>query len=139
MKRNPTLDSIITRDIETVQHGQPLSEVARLFREKDYHHAPVLDGRKPVGMISYNDIMRLIYDADNTDSHAIDNLLDTQFSIDKVMNKELTLLPLGTTIREAAQTLIDHHQHSVVIVDTDGDIAGILTSSDLIKHLIALI
>lgn len=139
MKRNSKVDSIITQNIETVQQGQSLSEVARLFREKDFHHAPVLDGRKPVGMISYNDIMRLIYDADNTDSHAIDHLLDNQFSIGEVMSKDLTVLPLGSSVREAAQMLIDHHQHSVIIVDSGGDIAGILTSSDLIRHLIALI
>ncbi len=139
MKRHISLDSIITRDPQTVQQGQALSEVTRLFREKDIHHIPVLDGRKPGGMISYQDIMKLIYDADHADARAIDHLLDSQFSIGQVMNRELTALPLGASIREAAQTLVDHRQHSVVIVDRNGEIAGILTSSDLIRHLIALL
>ena len=139
MKRNISLDSIITRDLETVQQGQPLSEVARLFRERDIHHVPVLDGTKPVGMISHSDIMRLIYDADNADARAIDHLLDSQFETRSVMKKELTRLPLGASIREAAQTLIEQHQHSVVVVDQEGDIAGILTSSDLIRFLLTVI
>lgn len=138
MKKHATFDSILTSDIETVQKGQPLSEVARLFREKGFQHMPVLEGRKPVGMISQNDIMRLIYDADHADSRAIDHMLDDMFSIEEVMVKDLTLLPLGGSICEAAQTLIDHDQHSVIIVDQTGDIAGIVTSSDLIKHLITL-
>ena len=138
MNKNNTLDTILTSDIETVQKGQALSEVARLFREKDFQHVPVLDGRKPVGMISQNDIMRLIYDADHTDSRAIDHMLNDMFAIEEVMKTDLTLLPLGGSIREAAQTLIDHNQHSVIIVDRIGDIAGIVTSSDLIRHLITL-
>ena len=138
MKKNNTLDSILTPDIETVQKGQALSEVARLFREQDFQHVPVLDEWKPVGMISQSDIMRLIYDADHTDSRAIDHMLDDMFSIEDVMSKELTLLPLGGSIREAAETLIEHNQHSVIIVDRIGDVAGIVTSSDLIKHLITL-
>lgn len=139
MKKNTTLDSIITHEIETVQQGQSLSEVARLFREKNFHHVPVLEGRRPVGMIAYNDIMRLIFDADHADARAIDSMLDHQFTIDQVMNRELTVLPLGSSIREAAQTLLDHGHHSVVIVDGAGEIAGILTSSDLIRYLISMI
>lgn len=139
MKRNISLDSIITRDLETIQQGQPLSEVARLCRERDIHHIPVLDGRRPVGMIAHSDIMRLIYDADHADARAIDSLLDSQFDTRSVMRTDLTMLPLGASIREAAQTLLDHHQHSVIIVDQQGDIAGILTSSDLIRFLLTLI
>lgn len=137
MKKNIIVDSILTSDIDTVQKGQSLSEVARLFREKNFQHVPVLEGRRPVGMISQNDVMRLIYDADHTDSRAIDHMLDDMFSVEDVMTKDLTLLALGAPVREAAETLLEHNQHSVIIVDTIGDIAGIVTSSDLIRYLVA--
>lgn len=139
MKRNATLDSIVTRDIETVQKGQPLSEVAKLFRSRDFEHVPVLEGRRPVGMISRGDIMRLIYDSVGADSRAIDRLLDSQYDVEGVMSADLTTLALGSHVRDAARAMVDEDRHSIVVVDQEGSIAGIVTSSDLIRHLLALL
>ena len=59
MKKNESINVILTRDVISVHSGQKLSDVNQVFKTQPIHHMPVLDGAKPVGMISTNDIFKL--------------------------------------------------------------------------------
>jgi CBS domain-containing protein len=43
------------------------------------------------------------------------------------------------TIREAADKLADGARHSLPVVDEEGRLLGIVTSTDLIEHLLRLL
>ena len=130
------IDSILTKQVITVHLKQKLSYVNKIFRENMIHHIPVLDGKKPIGIISTNDIFKLIYNIDKQDNRMIDAILDHNFTIADAMSKDLVTLSVSSTIKDAASILQFSTIHSIIITNKTGEFAGIVTSTDLIRYLL---
>ena len=136
MKRNESVSHIMSTELVTVHLGNKLSEVHTLLRARKIHHVPVVDGRRFIGLLTASDLLRLSWgDPYALDPREIDVLLDTQ-EIREVMQEDVkTILP-GARIREAAQALADGSFHSLPVVDENGDLVWIVTSTDLIRYLL---
>jgi len=50
----------MTRDPETVQTDTSLGDAAGLMVRGGYRHLPVVDGTRPVGIVSIRDLMRVV-------------------------------------------------------------------------------
>ena len=135
MIENIKVRDIMTSDVMSVHDSEKLSAVARIFRENPIHHVPVLKGKKPVGIISTQDIFKLIFDFDSTDTRMLDTLLDHTYNIKDVMTDKLVIFEEESTLKEAAKILSDSSLHSLLIVDKKGDLTGIVTTTDLIRFL----
>ncbi len=135
MIENIKIKEIMTSDVMSVHDSEKLSAVARIFRENPIHHVPVLKGKKPVGIISTQDIFKLIFDFDSTDTRMLDTLLDHTYNIKDVMTDKLVIFEEESTLKEAAKILSDSSLHSLLIVDKKGDLTGIVTTTDLISFL----
>ncbi len=134
MKKHESIQKVMTTNPITIQKGQKLSEVNAIFREHNIHHVPVLDHKKPVGIIAEADLLRLIYDAGNTDSRMQDSMIDQQHTINDVMTTDLKTLNTSSTVRDAAELLSDSRYHSVIVLENE-NLAGIVTTTDLIHYL----
>lgn len=135
MKRNEPIKSIMATDPLAVNITQKLSEVRKLMSDEQIHHVPVVSGTKLVGLLSATDMVRLSFSAYGADQRAVDAMLDHEFTIEKVMNTELTTIKDSGTIRDAAKILREGAFHSLPVVDADGSLVGIVTSTDLIRYL----
>lgn len=135
MIENSKIKEIMTSDVMSVHDSENLSAVARIFRENPIHHVPVLKGKKPVGIISTQDIFKLIFDFDSTDTRMLDTLLDHTYKIKDVMTDKLVIFEEESTLKDAAKILSDSSLHSILIVDKKGDLTGIVTTTDLIRFL----
>lgn len=135
MIENSKIKEIMTSDVLSVHDSENLSAVARIFRENPIHHVPVLKGRRPVGIISTQDIFKLIFDFDSTDTRMLDTLLDHTYKIKDVMTDKLVIFEEESTLKDAAKILSDSSLHSILIVDKKGDLTGIVTTTDLIRFL----
>ena len=126
----------MTANPTTIERGQPISEAYEILKHAPFHHLPVLDGDAPVGMLSSTDILRLAYDVDGTSERALAVFLDHQFNIDDAMTPELATLPDTATVKEAAQLLSDGTIHSVIVLEQNGRLGGIVTTTDLVRYLL---
>ncbi len=135
MKRTP-ITKVMSADLTTIQRGQRISEAYEIFKNAPFHHLPVLDGKTPVGVLSSTDILRLAYDVDGTDDRALDAILDHQFTIDNAMTPDPSTVPETATVKEAAELLSDGAIHSVIVLGESGDVAGIVTTTDLVQFLL---
>ena len=132
---NIKVKEIMTADVISVHDNQNLSAVARIFRENTIHHVPVLKGKKPVGIISTQDIFKLIFDFDSTDTRMLDTLLDHTYKIKDVMTGKLVIFDEDSSLKDAAKILSDGSLHSIMIVNAKGDLTGIVTTTDLVRFL----
>ena len=57
-----TAGEVMTPDVVTVGPDATILEAARLMQDSQVRHLPVLDGGKPVGIISIRDLMRVVVD-----------------------------------------------------------------------------
>lgn len=135
MKHKPQLSDVMTANPQTVHLGQPLSEVYDLLQNQDFHHVPVMDGDEPVGLISATDILKLVYDVEGNDDRMLRTMLDHQFTLEDAMSVNLLTVRIDGQLRDAVDHLSSGAVHSVLVLDAEGGLAGIVTSSDLIRQL----
>ena len=126
----------MSANLTTIQRGQPISEAYEILKGAPFHHVPVLDGDVPVGVLSSTDILRLAYDADGTSERRLEVFLDHQFTIEDAMTSNLSTLPDTATVKDAAEKLSDGAMHSVIVLDQNGHLGGIVTTTDLVRFLL---
>lgn len=136
MKKHEPISKIMSTNLVTVHHGDPISKVRQLASEHGVHHIPVVSGDQLVGIISWSDILRVSFgDTFQTDQRAVDATLDHTFTIEQVMQKNPTSLQETATVRDAAEILARGEFHAVPVVN-GGKLVGIVSSTDLIKYLL---
>jgi CBS domain-containing protein len=137
MKRNEPVSKIMSTNLVTVRHGEPISKVRELIREHGIHHIPVVSGQKLVGMISNSDVLRVSFGAAfNTDERAVDATLDHTMTIEQLMQKDPISVRENAPIREAAAVLVKGDFHSLPVVGEGNKLVGLVTSTDLIRYLL---
>jgi CBS domain-containing protein len=137
MKRNESVTHIMSKALLTAHEGMKLSEVHHLLQEHRIHHVPVVSGKKFVGMITANDLLRLSYgDPYKQDPRTTDALLDTQ-SIREAMQEDIKTIAPGATVREAAEILSTGGFHGLPVVDEHGELVGLVTTVDLLRYFVA--
>ena len=133
--RTEPVSTVMTTAIVSIDRDQPLSEAYHALQGASYHHIPVLDGDRPVGMLSSTDILRLVYDAEGVSDKMLTSMLDHQFTIDDAMSEDLVTLTESATVHDAAELLADGKRHSILVLNPDGSLAGIVTTTDLVRYL----
>lgn len=137
MRKNVSIQQLMTpaAELETVHVEQPLSKVRQLLADTTVHHVPVVSGDKIIGLISATDMLKMTFTAYGGDERSFDAYLDHEFTIDGVMTKSLITLNKDQSVRDAAELLAEGTFHSLPVVDEEGKLVGMVTSTDLIKHL----
>jgi CBS domain-containing protein len=136
MKKHEPISKIMSTDLITVHHGDPISKVRQLASMHGVHHIPVVSGDQLVGIISWSDILRVSFgDTFETDQRTVDATLDHTFSIEQVMKKNPVSLQETATVRDAAEILARGEFHAVPVVN-GGKLVGIVSTTDLIKYLL---
>lgn len=137
MKHHEPISHIMSTQLVTVHHGDPISKVRKLMQETGVHHIPVVSGDQLMGIISWSDILSLSFSqALGADERAVDAMLDHSMTLEQVMKKDPVTLPHDGTVRQAAEVLASGGFHSLPVVSA-GKLVGIVTSTDLIKYLVA--
>ena len=135
VKNKPKLSDVMSTEPVTVHLSQPISDVYILLQSHSFHHVPVVDGAKPVGLISATDILKLVYDVEGHDERMLRTFLDHQFTIEDAMSTDLIMMKQDEPLRVAVKHMSSGQVHSVLVVDDLGELTGIVTSTDLIQQL----
>lgn len=138
MKKNESITRIMTDKLTTVHDAEPVSTLRKIFEQQNIHHIPVVSGENLVGIVSWNDFMRISFgEFGNQDAEGLDAILDHTYQMRDVMNKSPVTLEKTGTIRDAARLLGANSFHSLPIVE-DEKLVGIVTTTDLVQYLAEL-
>lgn len=135
----PDLVSVImTKNVITLSKSDDLMTAEKLFKENKIRHIPVVEDKKIIGMLSYTDLLRISFaDAIDDDEEHVDAVVYNMFTIEQVMAKQLVSVPVDATVREVAEILSKREFHALPVVD-NGELKGIVTTTDLVDYLLGL-
>ncbi len=102
----------------TVRPTQSLREALGTMREHDVSGLPVVEGDKPVGILTARDIR-------------FERNLDQPVSA--LMTRELVTVPPGVTVDRAKELLHMHRIEKLVVVDESGRLEGLITIKDILQ------
>lgn len=136
MKKRTPISAIMTSDVITLNYNDDLTTAEMLFKSNHIRHIPVVSDNRVVGMLSYTDLLRISFaDAVDDEEHMVDTVVYNMFTIEQVMAKNLVKVSSDTLIKDVAEILSNNEFHAMPIID-DGELVGIVTTTDLINYLI---
>jgi CBS domain-containing membrane protein len=131
------VSEVMTTTVQTAGVGDSLSKVRSMVADGHFHHVPILNGTKLVGMISSRDLVQIYrYIAPNGSSSSEFDLADEP-SIANSMTTDLVTMRADESIEKAINTLGDGRVHSIVVLDEQDILVGIVTNIDLLEYLFA--
>ena len=116
---------IMTKTIVTVEHTKSSTEAAKLMSEKAISSLFVVRDGEPVGIVTERDFVKKICAA---------GIQASETKISEIMSKITTTAEPETPIDVAVQRMINHKIRRLPVID-NGKIVGIITVTDLAKHL----
>jgi len=134
MKKRELVSAIMTTNPITVHLNRSVRDVAKIFEEKSIRHVPVVSGKDLIGMISKNDIERISFVAGQQDSSINTQIFDG-LNIEQIMTKQVDTVETKDEIRDAAK-LLSAGKYNALPVIQDGQLQGIVTSTDIINYLL---
>jgi CBS domain-containing protein len=116
---------VMTREVRTLTPETTACAVATLFADHSIGSAVVVDDAgDPVGIVTESDVMRQV--ADGADISAV--------RVDSFMTTPLITVTTTEDIHRAATVMKENSIRRLPVVD-DGDLVGILTTTDLTHYL----
>ena len=115
---------VMTSKVVTLSPHHSFSEAANLMNDRYFRHCVVVDAQgKIVGVISDRDILRALARNPNARSK----------SLDQIMTRNPITVRRDTPIAEAVSKIVSKRINCLPVIDEDGGVCGIITSTDLLK------
>lgn len=115
---------VMTAKVVTLSPHHGFSEAAKLMNNRYFRHCVVVDARgQIVGVISDRDILRALARNPNAQSK----------SLDQIMTHNPVTVRRDTPIAEAVSKIVSKRINCLPVVEEDGSVCGIVTSTDLLK------
>ena len=131
-----TVANWMTKDPITIPQDASIIEAIHLMKEKGIRRLPVMAGGRLAGLITE----RMIKDytpgkATSLDTWEVHYLL-SKTPVREAMNPKPYTVRAETPLAEAAMLLRDRKLNGVIVVDSVGHLAGLLTTTNALEALI---
>lgn len=121
-----------------VAPGDTLRKARQLIKDHGLRRFPVIEDGRLVGMVTDRDVRQAdISSAVVQERRYVDYILD-RIQVGGIMTSNPITVAPGTSIREAADLILENKIGGLPVVH-DGRLVGIITETDLIKALIAML
>ncbi|MET0340912.1 MAG: CBS domain-containing protein [Polyangiales bacterium] len=136
MQQGQTVGEIMTRDVVTLFEEDNLARVRSELAHYRFHHLPVVDDGKLVGMLSQRDLLRAVSE---TGSSPIDlareaRMLEEMF-VRHVMRTEVATVYEDDSLGHATQQMLERGIGALPVVDHQDRLVGIVTEHDLLRTI----
>jgi CBS domain-containing protein len=116
---------IMTRDLVTISKDHSALDAAKIMTEKGVSSLIVLAEDRPVGIVTERDFIKKI---------CLKELKLSTIRVGDIMSKIRTSAPPDMSIEVAVQRMINNRIRRLPIIE-NGTLVGIITVTDLAKHL----
>lgn len=124
----------MSRHLVMVRMDDPLRVVQFKLEKGGIHHLLVMDGRTLVGVISDRDLLRAVSPYADTLSEQERDRRTLEKRAHLIMSRRLITAHPEMTVDEASLLLLEKDISCLPVLDEAGDLAGIVTWRDLLRH-----
>jgi CBS domain-containing protein len=118
------IDAMAT-DVRTVTTDEGVAAAARAMRDAGTGFLPVLEGGRPVGVVTDRDlVVRFLADGGADAEGTL---------VRDVMTRDVTTLGADQDLEAAAALMRERRVRRLVVTDADGVVVGVLSHGDLVQ------
>ena len=115
---------VMTGKVVSLSAHHDFSDAVNLMNDRYFRHCVVVDSHgRLVGVISDRDILRALARNPNSRSK----------SLEQIMSPDPITVKRSTSIVEAVSKIVSKRINCLPVVEDDGTVCGIVTSTDLLK------
>jgi acetoin utilization protein AcuB len=130
------VSKIMTAHLDTVLPSDPLSKVKEIFDSHKFHHIPVVNYKKIVGIISRSDFQAYYTTLDkHFESRFINSVLLNHHLAEEIMSTRLAKVNPSDRLDVVIEIFKDNIIHALPVVNDDDELVGMITTHDLIQQL----
>jgi len=123
-EEEPTVAEIMKVKVLTADMNVSARECAKTMAKRGVGCAVIVQGKAAIGIVTERDFVRKV----------IADVLDpAKVLVRDIMSTPLITITPGATMTEAAELMSEYGIRRIVVVDSGGGLAGIVTSADLAK------
>jgi CBS domain-containing protein len=122
---NDRVQDIMTKDVIAVDENVSALEAAKMMTEKGISSLIIEKDHAPIGIISERDFVKKI---------CVKDMMPSSIKVGSIMSKLQTFATPDTSVEVAVQRMVNHRIRRLPII-SDGRVVGIITVTDLAKHL----
>jgi CBS domain-containing protein len=129
---------IMTTDFTTLREDEVLLDATFIFARASFRHVPIVNGKQLVGIVTERDLKHYTPSILSGIPPEEYNRLMEATPLSMIMTRNLVTIEPGKTVYEAAQLLYDHRIGCLPVVE-DGELKGIITTTDMLNLLLRLL
>lgn len=129
------ISEIMTHPVTTLGLNDPIALAGAHFDSGGFHHLPVVNcDRKVLGIVCQHDYSHVVDHSPDKDAaqQGSENLRE---KVHTIMSLNVVTTQLDTPIGEVAELLIQNKFSSVLVVDKNNILRGIVTWKDVVKFV----
>lgn len=128
----------MSKNVITVDENDSMHDAMKLLKEHDIRMLPVMKKGKLIGIVTDRDLKRAsASDATTLDVHELLYLI-TKIKVKNIMTRDVITVPPDFTVEETTLVLQKNKISGAPVVDSDGQLVGTITQTDLFRVLISL-
>jgi len=136
---------VMSRDVTTVESNDPIVKIVNLLHGKVYRAVPVVEGGKPVGIITNSDLVNrgglgvrvdlLPSLADSDRERHLDPLASSQKTAREIMTPDPVTVHVAAPLPHVAEVMTRRHLKRLPVTDDEGRLMGIVSRVDLLRSV----
>jgi acetoin utilization protein AcuB len=123
-----TVEEFTSPSVITIQSSANLDRAQELMQEHGIRHLPVVEKTKVLGVISERDLC----------THAGKNW-EKMLQVSDIMITDILSVYANDNLGEVAFQLSDQKKGSAIVLDSDGNLYGIFTTTDALNALVEIV
>jgi CBS domain-containing protein len=128
------VSELMTRQVVHIEPDTSIDALHRLFEQHHFHHIPVLEHGKLVGIVSKTDYLKVRHVLAITwEGLTVVQDIYKDMTAADIMTREPLKVESSDSIGLAADIFRANTLHALPVVD-DGELVGIITPHDLLNH-----
>jgi acetoin utilization protein AcuB len=136
MRVKSTVGDWMTTNPHTIQATASIIEAMHLLKEKNIRRLPVMDGSRLVGLVTEKMLLGYAPAKSTLLDHWELNYLLAKTPVTEAMNPKPHTVPPDAPVAEVAKLLRDRKINGVIVLDREGAMAGLLTTTNALEALI---
>lgn len=129
-----TVQELMSHTLYTLKAHDTVHTARELMLEKRIRHVPIVDDAgNLVGLLTKHDVLEVSISTLAEVENEVRDELEEGIPISEVMMTDLMVGYLDTSLREAAQFMLEQKHGCLPILSADQKLAGILTEADFVR------
>ena len=124
---------VMTRQVVTLRPDDSLENIEKGMKRFRFRHLPVVDGNgKLLGIVTHRDLLAASSSILSADADQRNELISKNGRVEMIMHRDVLTVSQGESLVRIADLMTNNKIGSVVVVDGDDKVLGIITEADFV-------